>query len=443
MKKAGATRPFFMLNRLSRAWLALTPARRVVVAVILLAAATLPVLSRLALGRTAGDISVFRNGVEALLQGFVYRDGAFEYPPYALAWFVVPHALSHDLESFRFAFGLEMWLVDAVIKALLLWRGMRARAGLGDLAPFLAYSVGGFALGHVILQRYDLVPAALTLGAALAVAGGGAFLGGVLVAVGVGTKLYPALLVPMLAVFAWRSDRRRGLVRFVSGMAIAAVPALLAAFWMPWWRFASYHLARGLQAESPLASIVWALHFFGVTAGWELVWRAVEVTGPLASRLAGPGRVLWVAATLACLASATLAAWRMAQTSRHVSMAEMAAVLLLPIAAFVSTNVVLSPQFHLWLLPLAALVLVPPPVGPPGARRAAWCIVFATVIVPVFFPHREYAAGLGLFRTAVLLLRNGVLIYATISLWLAVRKMGKPHHEGHEGHEGHEVSRAA
>jgi uncharacterized membrane protein len=413
-----------MVERLSRAWLALTPARRDLVAAALLAVATLPVLSRLSLGRTAGDISVFRNGAEALLQGFVYRDGAFEYPPYALAWVVLPHALSDDLESFRFAFGLEMWLIDAVIKALLLWRGMRARAGLSDLAPFLAYSVGSSALGHVLLQRYDLVPAALTLGAALAVAGGAALFGGILVAVGVGTKLYPALLIPMLAVFAWRGGRR-GLVRFVSGMAIAAVPALLAAFWMPWWRFASYHMGRGLQAESPLASIVWALHFLGVPAGWELVWRAFEVTGPLASRLAGPGRLLWAVATLACLASATLAARRLAQTSRHVSIADMAAVFLLPIAAFVSTNTVLSPQFHLWLLPLAALVLVPPPVGPHGARRAAWCILFATVIVPVFFPHREYSTGLGLFRTAVLVVRNGVLIYATVSLWLAVRKMGR------------------
>ncbi|HET9270675.1 MAG TPA: hypothetical protein VFO31_21000, partial [Vicinamibacterales bacterium] len=342
--------------------------RRVVVAVALLAVATLPLLSRLGLGRTAGEMSVFRNGVEALLQGFVYRDGAFEYPPYALAWFLLPHALSDDVASFRLAFGLEMWLVDGVIKALLLWSGMRARAGLSGFVPFLAYSVGSGALGYVLLQRYDLVPAALTLGAALAVAGGGVFVGGVLVAVGVWTKLYPALLIPMLAAFAWRGGGRRGLVRFVAGMAIASVPALLAAFWIPWWRFASYHMARGLQVESPLASIVWALHFLGVPAGWEMVWRAYEVTGPVASGLAGPGRLLWAAATLACLASATLAAWRLAQTSRPLPIADMAAVLLLPVAAFVATNTVLSPQFHLWLLPLAALVLVPQPAAPAGAR---------------------------------------------------------------------------
>jgi hypothetical protein len=179
-----------------------------------------------------------------------------------------------------------------------------------------------------------------------------------------------------------------------------------------------------------LASIVWALHFLGVPAGWQMVWRAYEVTGPVASGLAGPGRLLWAAATLACLTSATLAAWRLAGTPRPVPIANLAAVLLLPVAAFVATNTVLSPQFHLWLLPLAALVLVPQPDGAPGvsaaARRAAWCIVFASIIAPVFYPHRSYETGLGLWRTAVLVLRNGVLIYATIGLWLEVRKMARP-----------------
>jgi hypothetical protein len=46
--------------------------------------------------------------------------------------------------------------------------------------------------------------------------------------------------------------------------------------------------------------------------------------------------------------------------------------------------------------------------------------------VPVFYPHREYNTGLGIFRTSVLLLRNGLLVYATVCLWVAARKMGRP-----------------
>jgi hypothetical protein len=111
----------------------------------------------------------------------------------------------------------------------------------------------------------------------------------------------------------------------------------------------------------------------------------------------------------------------------------MAAVLLLPVAAFVATNTVLSPQFHLWLLPLAALVLSARRHGaaiddseavPVEALRAAMCIVVASVIVPVFYPHREYATGLGPARTAVLVLRNLLLLYATFSLWRAVWTIG-------------------
>jgi hypothetical protein len=117
-----------------------------------------------------------------------------------------------------------------------------------------------------------------------------------------------------------------------------------------------------------------------------------------------------------------------------VPVAHLAAVLLLPIAGFVATNTVLSPQFHLWLLPLAALVLSAPPEAPEAAGgsattvpaktlRAAWCIVAATLIVPAFYPHREFATGLGPLRTALLLLRNGLLIYATVCLWIGVGKM--------------------
>lgn len=428
-------------ERAGHAWLALTPARRLIAAAALWAVATLPVLSRLAIGRAAGDLTVFQSGAEALLHGpRVYREVAFEYPPYALLWFLPPHALSHDLEGFRLAFGLEMWAADAVIKALLLWLGVRNRTGLRDLVPFMAYSLGSAALGHVLLQRFDLIPAVLTLGATLAVAGGRALSGGVLVAIAAGTKLYPALVVPMLAVFAWQRGRG-GLMRFAAGAALASLPLIAAALWVPWWRFVSYHVGRGLQVESPLASIVWALHFAGVPAGWELMWRTHEVTGPLAVRLVGPGRLLWIVATLAGVAAATSTAWRLgsrmgARRSRQVPVADMAVVLLLPIAAFVATNTVLSPQFHLWLLPLAALALTAPPHAPEAAggsattvpaeaRRAAWYIVAATLIVPAFYPHREFATGLGPLLTAVLLLRNGLLIYAAVCLWVAVRKMGR------------------
>jgi hypothetical protein len=86
--------------------------------------------------------------------------------------------------------------------------------------------------------------------------------------------------------------------------------------------------------------------------------------------------------------------------------------------AFVASNTIFSPQFHLWLIPLAALTLEGRNGGVPRwSVRGAWAVFAATMIVPIFYPSREYTLGLGLWRTGVLLLRNLLLVYAAVCLW--------------------------
>ena len=416
-----------MTQALARIWSRMSPAARTAAAVLLLAVATLPVLSRQYLGRTAGEIPIFMNAVDALRQGRLYSEAVFEYPPYALIWFLAPDAWAHDIQSFRLAFGLEIWMFDAAIKAALLWRGIPGRQGVPDLIPFLVYSLGSAALGHLLLMKYDAVPAALSLAAVLAVAGGRPLLGGATVAVAAGTKAYPALFIPILAIAAWQwSDRH--LRRFVAGVAIAAAPLLLLAAWMPWWKFAAFHGDRGLEVGSFAASVVWALHLTGVDASWSLIGTSNEVGGPLASQLLAPARLFWVVSTLACLAMAVATMLRMARSrGSGTPAAAVAALMLLTVAAFVATNTVFSPQFHLWLIPLAALVLEGRATKdgdlPRLAVRAAWVIIVATMIVPTFYPSREYTLGLGVWRTGVLVLRNAMLLYATVCLWRAATDM--------------------
>jgi hypothetical protein len=138
--------------------------------------------------------------------------------------------------------------------------------------------------------------------------------------------------------------------------------------------------------------------------------------------LLGPGRAVWILATLLSVGRAALTASRLPSP---VPLASLALLMLLPTVSFVAFNTVLSPQFHLWLLPWCAIVLA---VGDlPGfdarlARRAAWCIVVATMIVPVFYPHRSYSSGLDVGRTATLLFRNVLLVYASVCLWLSAQR---------------------
>ena len=248
--------------------------------------------------------------------------------------------------------------------------------------PFFVYSLGSAALGHLLLMRFDLAPALLSLAGVLAVARGFAFSGGAVIALAAGTKAYPALFIPLLAITAWRRGHR-DFRRFVAGVTVAAVPLLVLAAWMPWWKFASFHGARGLEAESLVASIIWALHrSAGVEATWSLVVTSMEVGGPLARQLLVPARALWMTSTLACLALAVFTAWRMSRANeKPAEPASTAMLMLLTIVAFVATNTVLSPQFHLWLIRSprwcwkGARPCRHPPLVPPwrSSSRRCWC----------------------------------------------------------------------
>jgi hypothetical protein len=81
-------------------------------------------------------------------------------------------------------------------------------------------------------------------------------------------------------------------------------------------------------------------------------------------------------------------------------------LLLGPLLAFVAFNQVLSPQFMIWLLPLAALGTLE------GNSWIVLGIPLATVLTPVIFPSfgGNYGRGLDSLETVVLITRNFILV---------------------------------
>lgn len=396
---------------------------RVPAAVALWLLGTLPFLTRLGNWRTSQDLEHYMATAHAALAGArIYTDVPFEYPPYALAWFIGPAALARDLGEFRVSFGLLILAVDAAVKAGLLWAGVRERDRPPDFLPFFMYTLATAALGHFLLQRFDVIPAALSCAALLALSGGWTATAGVTIAIAAGTKVYPALLLPVMAAFVWR--RGDGSVRrLLVGVAAGWLPLVGASLWAPWWNFAAFHSGRGLEVGSFWASIVWLGHFAGVPARWEFVVAWLEVTGPVAAWLVDPARAVWVAATLGSVALATRAAARCHPDDQTVTtrLSLLAGLTLLPVTTFVALSLVLSPQFQLWLAPVAAIGLagrrrVDLLTGTLDLRRAIACIFVSTFLVPAFFPSPTFDSGLDLGRTMVLLLRNVLLLYAAWSL---------------------------
>jgi hypothetical protein len=368
-----------------------------------------------------GDVPLYYHDAQHLFAGGVpYRDWVFEYPPYALLWFVLP-GLAHGYAAFRALFSLQILALDFVAKLLLLREG-RADAGVGRspkrLGPFLVFSLLGVFQSYFYLKRLDAAAAALVLFALVAFARDRLALAGALLAVAAGTKLYPALAMPALLCLAYRRGKAG---RFLAGAGAALVPVALAAAVMPWWRFASFQAARGLQVESTYGSVLWLLHFFGLTATWHSrPGCCIEVGGRTSEMVIPVARALFAAVTLAAVATSVAAVWPRARGSRgakdettdETGTALLGRVILLPIVGFMVSSVALSPQFAVWPIGPAALAFVR------GKRAPLAVLAGAVMLTALVFPAPGYfsVGGISLGRSLVVVARNGALVVALVLL---------------------------
>jgi hypothetical protein len=352
-----------------------------------------------------GDTELYRAAGLKLLHGQpLYGDVPLEYPPYILPWWVLP-SLAGSLHGFIVVFGLELLAVDLGLKWLLFADARRSTGGARALLPLAVWIVGSFFLLYVFLKRFDLVPAALTLFAASLLFHGWPLLSGLLLAAGVGTKVYPLVLLPLFVVVAARQRRWQ---RFAAGTIAGLLPLALAAPLVPWWQFAQLHRDRGLQAESLYASFVWLAHQFGAAAEWAHARAGTEIHGALAARVLPIARLTWIMTVALSLLATTFRAIRF----DAIDPPRFARLALVPLLAFVAFNFVLSPQYLIWLLGFLAV-----------AAGAGWdwpltCMALAIAAEPILYPTPWYFHGYDLSHALVLCARNLLLVAAWAGLLL-------------------------
>jgi hypothetical protein len=348
------------------------------------------------------DFNVYLGYVEAVGDGlYPYRDFELEYPPLALGPILLPGLFTTDRGAYEDIFGVLMLLVALVVlwlTARLADPRPRTAAWLVALAPLLT--------GAIIRARFDLVPVALTLAALLALHRDRVTLCFGLLGAGAMTKLFPALLVPILAAWLWAAGRRReaarGVVAFLAVVIVVSGPFLgegyLDAF--------SFQLERPVQIESTPASVLFALggsEVTGTPANPDR-FKSNGLDGGDADLVAGAFAVV-LAAILALVVAGV--AWR--PGDRHALLLGVLAALL----AFAGLGKVLSPQFMVWLVPFAALAWVN------GERALALLCATAIGLTQVEFPGR-YMRLVAEDETTIVVvgIRNGVLL-AALSLALA------------------------
>ncbi len=333
------------------------------------------------LGEAVTDIPLYRTYGERVAGGLVpYRDFAFEYPPGALPFLVLPALVTDSLEAYRAVFVAELAVVGALAVLAFDWalRNL-GRRGRDRLVVLGVIAVVPVLLGGVILTRFDLVPAAFVALAAGLMATGRLRSAAFVVGVGIAVKLYPVVLVPLLAIAAWR---RRGRREAVVVIALAAAPAV--AVYLPFLILGAdgvldsfgRQLGRPLQIESLGAGVLLALHH---AVGMPLEWSSGSGSQNLTGTTAGVVAVLQGIAQIAALALVWVGFARGPATTERLLRYAAAALV-----AFVALSKVLSPQYLVWL------VLLVPLVAGVRSRAAMWLTVLACALTAAWFPARYW-----------------------------------------------------
>jgi len=345
-----------------------------------------------------------------------YRDFRPEYPPVALPVFVAPSLVASagaPLEEYSRAFETLMAICGATAVALVAVTLRSLGASVARLAAALVFAaLAPLALGTVVLSRFDLWPAALTIGALAAFVAGRERLGAGVAGLAVAAKLYPGVLVPLAAAWVWRRyGRREALVCggiFLAVVAACFVPFVLLA---PEGVAASLgrQLSRPLQIESLGSAVLLAL---GLDVEMESGHGSQNIAGT-------PGLVVGIMATFA-QGAALLGLWvafaRGPMERERLVRFSAAAVL-----AFVAFGKVLSPQFLIWLIPLVPLVR--------GRRglAASGLLALSLILTQIWFPFRYWDFALTFDTTLswLVLARDVALVSALAVLVWPPRGVGR------------------
>ena len=194
-----------------------TPLGAAIALVVALMAVTLIVAVTPVGARWNGDLQLFHHYAGTFLDGYVSRTSFLSwYPPLTLLPLTLPRLVAADLPTYTFLFALEMSLAAGVLVLITAqiasrWPG-RAKTAVSVILALLLLSA------IYLPWRFDILPAALTAGATLAVLSRRPAVAGVLLGIGASLKLYPAVLVPAVLLWLWYRHERAAALRARAGL---------------------------------------------------------------------------------------------------------------------------------------------------------------------------------------------------------------------------------
>lgn len=378
-------------------------------------------------GQRYSAAGLFYDYANRVMQGqIVYRDFVMEYPPLALLFFILPRLITANYSYYAFAFIVEIVLFDLL--GLFLVAKLAQRLNRSLMTSLTIYTLALVTIGPLMADRYDLIPAVLTLLAIYAFCYGKQKIAWVMLALGTMTKVYPAIIAPIFLLYNLRYKQYRrilsGTITYAVASVIIVAPFLLLAPKGFLYSF-GYHVERGLQLETTYSSILLLGHSLGlVSVKLEFAFGAWNVVSPAADNLARLSELL-------LLLALALVYWRFyhAQREGAVPQSDLTVDQLgtgnlingsfLAILAFLVFGKVLSPQFIIWLYPLVPLV-----AG--RARNWTWVAFIFIAFLTYYIYPLHYFELMALEQSAIMILviRNVLLVGLFILLLVAQQSSG-------------------
>ncbi len=352
-----------------------------------------------------------------------------EYPPFALVFFAIPGLFANGPWSYNIAYVAEMF-VFAVVGLYLVDR-LAKDVGFDSRRAMVLYTILMLLQIEFVMDRYDIIPMIITLASLVMFVEkrhGRAFM---FLAVGMMTKLYPAVIVPIYMIYMMGGSDIKGALRGGCVFALTSL-VIVTAFWIiepeTVTGFMEYHSDRPLQIETVAASVLYPLSAVGLfDARIQLIgdgsYGSDNLVGPF------PNAVSEALVPLMIFSFIVLYAVCLFRRQRFASGGSKALVLAIALALFLflAVNKVLSAQYLIWLVPFL-MYLVMESDRSEGSRRLGILSVAMCLLTQLYFAYNTGWCGgdiNGLGMTLILV-RNIVLIAIVCLIFAELRPIVSP-----------------
>ncbi len=283
-----------------------------------------------------------------------YKDFYVVYPPLSLLVFIIPALFTKNFYTYSILFGIEMVIFLGILIYLIFLISKNLKKDY-RLPILFALSLT-MCLGYIITKRYDIFVSFLTIISIYLLLKDKYTFSALFLSLGILAKLYPIIFFPLYFLYIYKRKNKKEAIIFSVYFMLFLIITLMPLFIIVPPKSAGfysflYHFTRPLHCESLYGGLLLLLEKTKLPVlkaplkndiyGWSIYSPLSPILLPLSTVL-----------ILLFFSFILINFWKEKKVSKDIFLKYIFLFLLV----FIVFNKVLSPQYLIWLLPLAVLV---------------------------------------------------------------------------------------